>query len=266
MIEAETKLQIEEYLENWYSKIIEKVKIRSSNVKAGDFRPTRDFSNVGNIKPFQEAFLTEGILRGNELERSLSTTLGTSYEKCAEFIALQNFPTVKTQYRLTGQAYEDTILEIAKIKNNVDTHGSSKNYLDLVKTITSIKGKKTVEISVISDLYVKDDNDNEGFWEMKAPKPNKDQCLAALEKGLKIHAITIDGPPKVKTFCSMAYNPWGKLKNNYKHSFALRYLDMENQVQLGKEFWDYLGGEGTNDEIIGIYRKVGLEKVQDLLE
>ena len=41
---------------------------------------------------------------------------------------------------------------------------------------------------------------------------------------------------------------------------------MENQVQLGKEFWDYLGGEGTNDEIIGIYRKVGLEKVQDLLE
>ena len=41
---------------------------------------------------------------------------------------------------------------------------------------------------------------------------------------------------------------------------------MENQVLLGKEFWDFLGGKGTNDEIIGIYREIGKEKGQDLLD
>jgi len=44
-----------------------------------------------------------------------------------------------------------------------------------------------------------------------------------------------------------------------KHSLAVGYLDMTNQVLIGKEFWDFVGGEGTYDEVLAIYREVGEE-------
>lgn len=64
----------------------------------------------------------------------------------------------------------------------------------------------------------------------------------------------------------MAYNPYGKDRGSYKHSFSLKYLDMQNQVILGKEFWDLIGGEGTYGEVLSIYREVGKEKGPDIIE
>ena len=150
--------------------------------------------------------------------------------------------------------------------NDVSTKQRPTNFLEFVKTITSIKGEKTEERSRIADLYVKGDNGNEVFFEIKSPKPNKGQCVEVLDRQLQIHAIKRDGPPKVRTFFAMQYNPYGISRSEYKHSFSLNYLDMKNQVLLGKEFWDFLGGKGTNDEIIGIYREVGKKKGQDLLD
>ena len=266
MIEPKTKSKIKEYLEDWIDVLVEEIKSRSSNLKATDFRPPRNISKQANIKPFQEALLPEGILRINEFERTLVTKLGSSYEECAKLIAKQHFPTVERGYKLTGQVYVDAIKKIEKIVNDVSTKQRPTNFLEFVKTITSIKGEKTEERSRIADLYVKGDNGNEVFFEMKSPKPNKGQCVEVLDRQLQIHAIKRDGPPKVRTFFAMQYNPYGISRSNYKHSFSLNYLDMKNQVLLGKEFWDFLGGEGTNDEIIGIYREVGKKKGKDLLD
>lgn len=64
----------------------------------------------------------------------------------------------------------------------------------------------------------------------------------------------------------MAYNPWGEAPHTYDHSFAKTYLDMTNQVQVGAEFWDYLGGPGTYHEILEVYQEVGREKGPDMLD
>lgn len=64
----------------------------------------------------------------------------------------------------------------------------------------------------------------------------------------------------------MAYNPYGRDKINYKHSFSTRYLDMKKQVMLGEEFWELIGGKGTYQNLLEIYYEVGREKGPDMLD
>lgn len=267
MIKPEIRSQIKGFLEGWVDVLVEEIKSKSSTLKATDFRPPRNISKDGNIKPFQEALLPEGILRINEFERTLSTKLGTSYEECARLIALQNFQVVERGYRIEGPVSRNAIREIENIANSVNTKGRPKNYLDLVKRIVTLSKNGKEEIrSRVADLYLKDKEGNEVFFEIKSPKPNKGQCVEVIDRQLQIHAIRRTGPPKVKTYFAMAYNPYGNSRSDYKHSFSINYLDMENQVMLGKEFWDFLGGEGTNEEIIDIYREVGKVKGPDILD
>ena len=266
MIDQKTKSKIQGFLEGWVDLLIRDVKERSSELKATEFRAHRTFSRDGNIKPFQEALLPEGILRINEFERTLSTKLGSSYEECAKLIALQRFPVVERSYKIEGEVSKKAIAEIEKISNDVGTHGRPRNYLDLVKKVISIKDDNTEVRKRVADLYLKDNDGNEVFFEIKSPKPNKGQCVEVIDRQLQIHAIKKAEPPKVRTYFAMAYNPYGDSRPDYKHSFSLNYLDMENQVILGKEFWNLIGGPGTNEEIIDIYREVGRIKSHDMLD
>jgi hypothetical protein len=63
----------------------------------------------------------------------------------------------------------------------------------------------------------------------------------------------------------MAYNPYGS-RSNYKHSFAVKHLDMKNQILLEDEFWDIVGGKGTFAELLSIYREVGEEKGRQVMD
>lgn len=64
----------------------------------------------------------------------------------------------------------------------------------------------------------------------------------------------------------MAYNPYGNHREDYRHSFSLQYLDMENQVLIAEEFWQIIGGKGTYDELLDIYREVGREKSKAMMD
>jgi len=135
-----------------------------------------------------------------------------------------------------------------------------------VQRILRINGERIIDRERIADLYLRDKDGNEIFFEIKSPKPNKGQCLEVLDRLLEIHAMKRQGFPKVRTFYAMAYNPYGDSKSDYKHSFALSYMDIRNQVLIGREFWDLVGGSGTYDEVIEIYREVGREKGPDMID
>jgi len=123
-----------------------------------------------------------------------------------------------------------------------------------------------VERPAIADLYLKDKNGHEYFFEIKSPKPNKGQCLEVTERLLRIHAITQKNRPYVNACFAMAYNPFGERLEDYRHSFALRYLDMHHQVLLGAGFWALVGGEGTYEELLEIHCEVGEEKGKAMID
>ena len=137
-------------------------------------------------------------------------------------------------------------------------------YPEFVDAIASSFHADTVARSIRADLYIRDLDDNEMLFEMKSPKPNKSQCLDVTEKLLRIHALKQSGPPKVKTYYAMSYNPYGS-RDQYKHSLSTSLLDMEHQVLLGPEFWELIGGPGTYEQVVDLFRKVGREFQSDIL-
>ncbi len=36
-------------------------------------------------------------------------------------------------------------------------------------------------------------------------------------------------------------------------------LDLDNELQVAEEFWDFLGGEGAYDDLLGCFERVGIE-------
>ena len=99
---------------------------------------------------------------------------------------------------------------------------------------------------------------------MKAPKPNRDQCIAVTRKLLEFHAIRQSGPPLVNTYYAMSYNPYG-YASDYGWSLVRKYLDVDGQVLLGSSFWDMVGGPGTYDEVLDIFKEIGNENRAALL-
>ncbi len=89
MIDEETRVKIKGYLEGFIQGMVEQ--FRKSDTHPKDLRPPRTESKKGDIKPFHEAILPEGILRVTEFERSFSTKLGTTFEGAEGLIAEQYF-------------------------------------------------------------------------------------------------------------------------------------------------------------------------------
>jgi hypothetical protein len=264
MIRAETREKIKGYLEGFIQGMILEHK-QSSDLKPTDLRPPKAKSPEGESKPFHEALLPHGILLINEFERSFSTKLGTSFEECAKLIGKDHFARAERGFRVTGNVPLATLRAIESVVNDLGSK-RKQSYPELIQRVLTSSGGEVVERTRIADLYLQDKDGNEIFMEIKSPKPNKGQCLEVTDRLFQVHAIKKQGPPKVRTFFAMAYNPYGDERSDYKHSFTMNYLDFANQVIIGKEFWELVGGPGTFDEVLSIYREVGKEKGPDMLD
>jgi hypothetical protein len=264
MISSTTRAAIKGYLEGFIQAMI--LEHKQNALSPTDIRPTRTFSADGDIKPFHEALLPNGILTINEFERSFSTKLGSSFEESARLIAKDIYSEAKRSCIIQGTVSLEAIRIIENMVNDIDRGGMKKSYLELVKHVLAVSQNPTIERKTIADLYLRDRDGDELFFEIKSPKPNKGQCLEVSDRLLLIHAIMRAEAPRVRTYYAMAYNPYGDDKARYKHSFALNYLDVNNQVLIGKEFWEIVGGRGTYEEVLEIYREVGREKGSDMLD
>jgi len=197
--------------------------------------------------------------------RNVVVVLGSTFEECARLIASQKYKIAKRGFIATGQMPATATTKIEELVNQISRE-HKPNFLNLINEVLKIKDDNLVERPVVSDLYLEDNKGIRYFFEIKSPKPNKGQCLEIAERLLRIHAITQENRPKVNAFFAMAYNPYGLRKEDYKHSFSLQYLDMKNEVLLGEEFWELVGGKGTFNEILEIYQEVGKEKTKAMMD
>ena len=259
-----TRSAIKGYLEGFIQGMMEQ--ISSSGLDPKKLRPPRLRSKEGDLKPFHEAILPDGILRIQEFERSFSTKLGTTFEEVARLIGAERFAVAQRGYEMTGSVSAGATARIDAIINDVKRKGEVQAPFPelIVQVVAKAAGDGTIRTS-IADLYLKSHEGKEYFFEMKSPKPNKGQCLEATARLLQIHAIKRRPRPSVNAYFAMAYNPYGTRKE-YRHSFALNYMDFENQVLVGPDFWELVGGKGAYDEVLAVYREVGIAKGPKMLD
>ena len=259
------KNEIEEYLCKWVENLTKR--------KTEEYTNSEDeISSSDKNKPFHKALLSKEMIRTVDFERSFSTGLGSTFEECAKIIAKTKFDTVERQYKVENFIPSDTVAEVDKVMAELDKQKKFSNYQQEVKRIVDLVNSDSsnkISRSVISDLYVKDSDGNETYFEFKSPKPNKKQCLEVTKQHLLIHCMTKKYFPQVKTHYGMAYNPNNE-GNQYKHSFSKNFLDIKHHVLIGKGLWDYLGGDNAYEELLQIYDKVGqntgIELIKTALE
>ena len=92
--------------------------------------------------------------------------------------------------------------------------------------------------------------------ELKTPLPNLD--VAAESKRKILYYLLIEdrqGVSGAQAFLGLTYNPF-LTRERYSHSFTKQIMDMDNQVLMGQEMWDFIGGPGTFDELLAIIEDV----------
>jgi len=97
------------------------------------------------------------------------------------------------------------------------------------------------------------------FFDIKTAKPNKGGFKEYKRTLLEWVACLLAEQPKTKinTLIAIPYNPYEP--KPYSHWTMAGMLDLENELKVADEFWDFLGGKGTYLQLLKIFEQVGIE-------
>ncbi len=208
-------------------------------------------------KPFHEALLTKELNAASAFERSFSTSFGQRpVEEISREIALSTGAEAIRQKETIVNINKGAQDEITRILNRLRAGESSPNWKNEIKKISAFNKGDYIAERIISDLWVKK-NEKEYFFSLKTVKPNLDQTQIAKRDMLLIKGHN----PEYCPFFVLYYNPGGPEKKNYNWSIPNKIFNIinDNCVLIGKEYWDFIGGNGTYSSLLETFQKVGLE-------
>lgn len=211
--------------------------------------------------PFHFSLLGKDRMALYSFIQSLNTTFGTSiFEPVAVALALGNFKKIERQYTIGNQITNKSQNVIQNIINGLTT-GSSPNKqkeIELIRRAAS-KGEKNHIKTVKVDLFLEAFSGEVFFIDLKTAKPNisnfKDFKRTLLEWiGI---ALTINPLAKVNSLIAIPYNPYEP--KPYERWTIKGMLDDKKELLVGKDFWDFLGGKDSYDDLLDCFESAGLK-------
>jgi len=208
--------------------------------------------------PFTEALLPnhKKEIDAGSFIHSLNTIIGQSFhEKIAEIITSDKNVVTQRQKKL-GKLSTARRNKIENMLNEYRNKTRKPNKKKEIKEIISTSnGKKTEAIERrIVDFYMKRKN-KEYFFEIKSPKANKGELATA--KRAILEWVARENNSKILTYVAFPYNPYPREK--YSGYLPGNIFDIKNDLMVGKDFWNFLGGDGTYEQLIRIYKTIGKE-------
>jgi len=266
-----TRSRITAYIEVFIEKLVERYRDRAVEAMHSPEQYLSLTDAKGNLQPFHAAIVPSEVLRISAFQRGFVTSLGTSFEECARLIALEHHQDAQRSYDVRGDISSDALIEIERQVSSFEHAVARKaQYPSLDRMIDSVLhangSGESVARTYRADLYILSKDGDEYYFEMKSPKPNKDQCLAVTQRILRFHALRNQARPKVRGYFAMAYNPFGNSREDYNWSIAKNYMPYDEGLLIGAEFWNVVGGATTYQELLEIYRYVGKVKAKYILD
>jgi len=192
---------------------------------------------------------------------SLNTTFGTSiFEPVAETLASLKFPFAQKQFVVGDTISELAQQEIQHIINELTT-GKNPNKVEEVERIRKVcqKGKMNTMKTVKVDVFVQNHDGHAYLFDLKTAKPNISNFKDFKRTLLEWVAIYLSRNPDahVHSIIAIPYNPYEP--GPYERWTLKGMLDLEHELMVAEEFWDFLGGEGTYAELLDCFERVGIE-------
>ena len=212
--------------------------------------------------PFHTRLLGKDRLALYSFIHSLSTNFGTTiFEPVALSLAQKSFQSAKKQARAGNQISDAAHKVIQKIMDNLSTAKTSPDKTQEIEAIREVcqKGKMQNVGLTLVDLWMEKKSGELFLFDIKTAKPNaggfKEFKRTLLEWAA---AILAENPKaKVNTLIAIPYNPYDPQPYN---RWTMRgMLDLENELKVGKEFWDFIGGKNSYEDLLGCFERVGIE-------
>jgi len=228
----------------------------------------KNYSPESKNMPFHYRLLGKDRMVLYSFIQSLNTTFGTSiFEPIAKEIGKLKFKIAETQYTLGKEIKNTAQIEIQSIMNNLSIGRDPDKETELKKIKEACKkGNYNTIGTVRADLYLEDKTGNIYLFDLKTVKPNLSNFKDFKRTLLEWAAILLSRQPniKVNTLIAIPYNPYEP--KPYERWTLKGMLDLNNELKVGEEFWDFLGGKNTYIDLLDCFEKAGLEMRSEIDE
>ncbi|MCA1899729.1 MAG: TdeIII family type II restriction endonuclease [Chloroflexi bacterium] len=226
-------------------------------------RKLADYAPETNNMPFHTRLLGKDRMALFSFIQSINTSLGTSvFEQVAAVIAKPHFRRAVHQYKdfnTTISAEAQAVIQ--QMIDDLRTARSKPNKPKEIAKILSVAQKGTLKKVKRPriDLFLEDRDGTEYYFDLKTAKPNIDEIVGFKRKMLEWVAIRGAIPPKPKIYTGLAipYNPYEP--EPYDRWTFQGMFDLTNEIKVADEFWNFLGGEKTYEQLLDVFEKVGLD-------
>ncbi|PKN71931.1 MAG: TdeIII family type II restriction endonuclease [Candidatus Cloacimonetes bacterium HGW-Cloacimonetes-3] len=234
----------------------------TSVLKASLIRKMQGYHPEASYMPFHTRLLGKDRLALYSFIHSLNTNFGTTiFEPIAKELGDINFVSATSQQVSGKHISSEAHKAIQTIMDNLSTANAEPNKTLEIETIrkvctqgTMVAVKPTkVDVKLISKsgtIYLID---------IKTAKPNAGGFKEFKRTLLEWVAATLADDPKadIHTLIAIPYNPYEPAP--YSRWTMRGMLDLDQELKVASEFWDFLGGNGTYQDLLDIFEKVGIE-------
>jgi len=189
--------------------------------------------------------------------------LGQSiFEHVGRIIAKPRAKRAIDQYReLEGYISSQAVLKIDQIVRDLRAVKRKPDKEKETREVLSVaaKGNLGRKLKKRVDLFVETQEEIEYYFELKTAKPNINE-FTGIKKQL-LDWIAMRGSEKqdvnIKTIVAIPYNPYEP--EPYERWTLQGLFDLKQEVLVGEEFWDLLGGKKTYEDLLKVFEEAGLE-------
>lgn len=217
--------------------------------------------------PFHTRLLGKDRLALYSFIHSLNTNFGISiFEPVGLALAQENFKMAESQATAGKQISSATQAEIQKIIDGLITATTTPNKIKEIDRIRKVcqKGEMITVKPTKVDLMFESKDGAYYLFDIKTAKPNAGNFKEFKRTLLEWVAVILANKPdaKVNTFIAIPYNPYEP--EPYTRWTMRGMLDLENELKVADEFWDFLGGKNTYKNLLDCFERVGIELREEI--
>lgn len=217
--------------------------------------------------PFHTRLLGKDRLALYSFIHSLSTNFGTSiFEPVGLALAQKHFKSATTK-AVAGECMSSEAQKaIQNIIDGLTTAETAPNKAKEIEIIRKVCKKGTmIKVKPTQiDLMMESKNGEYFLFDIKTAKPNAGGFKEFKRTLLEWVAVFLAKNPKAKinTLIAIPYNPYEP--EPYNRWTMRGMLDLESELKVASEFWDFLGGKNTYQDLLDCFERVGIELMDEI--
>lgn len=221
-----------------------------------------------DYKPFHTRLLGRDLMQLYSFIHTLTRDFGSAiYEPVAAALASRRFANVELQRGLPAELNSAASIQIDAIVDDLLAGERDSDRLDeerlIRRAVESSSGTTRTRVPKV-DLWLEGWDGSITMVELKTVKPNIGNFEHYKRNLLRWYALGAAHQPgrSVRLVLALPYNPYHP--DPYRRWMLKGMLDLEREVYIAEEFWNFLAGPDVHTELLDCFERAGLELREEI--